>query len=203
MNILFYTKKGGQGKTTHAIGYAKYSNSTVYTNDYDNGTLEVYENLFDNNKLKPIKPGERIEDIEISDNESLVFDMGGYVDSRISTIAKFVDLCVVPICYQSKADIVPAVQTINELEKYNKNIVILINNTEKQYVNAISDALKEKFTHKQFIVNKSKYINRLADENKTIFDLLNSGGLEKHFLSRALIPQINEFYNYIKKINND
>lgn len=198
MNILFYSRKGGQGKTTHAIGFASYKKADFYTNDFGNSTIEIFASLFKNKnqEFKELAPDEKIE---IGQDKSNIFDFGGFLDSRIINVAKFVDCCVVPIFYQSRADLVPAVQTIIELEKYNKNIVILINNTDKEYIGQIQSALSKKFKHKIFIVNKSKYINRLADEGKTIFDLFNQGGLEKYML-KNLVDQIKSFYNYLEKL---
>lgn len=194
MNILFYSRKGGQGKTTHAISYALYAKAVCHTNDYDNSTIEIFGSLFKDGKLREIHPGDKIEIEEGSNN---VFDFGGFLDKRVINVAKFVDYCVVPIRYESKTDLTPAVQTIIELEKYNQNIIILINNTDKDYVDGVKDALSKKFKHKIFVVNKSKYIHRLSDENKTLFDLFNKGGLGKYQL-KNLITQIKNFYNYLK-----
>lgn len=194
MNILFYSRKGGQGKTTHAIGYAHYTKSNFYTNDYGNSTIEIFKPLFENREIKEFKPGEKIE---VEEGKNNVFDFGGFLDNRVVGVAKYVNYCVVPIFYQSKTDLVPAIQTIIELEKYNKNIVILINNTDKGYTQDIENALSKKFQHKIFIINKSKYIHRLSDENKTVFDLFNRGGLERHQL-KTLIAQIKNFYQHLK-----
>lgn len=194
MNILFYSRKGGQGKTTHAIGYAHYTKSNFYTNDYGNSTIEIFKPLFENREFKELKPSEKIE---IEESKSNVFDFGGFLDNRVVGVAKYVNYCVVPIFYQSKTDLVPAIQTIIELEKHNKNIVILINNTDKEYTQDIENALSKKFKHKIFTINKSKYIHRLSDENKTVFDLFNKGGLEKYQL-KTLVTQIKNFYQHLK-----
>lgn len=199
MKVLFYTKKGGQGKTTHSVGYAHYSNSIIYTNDFNNGTLEVYGGLFSDGRMRSFVAG---EEIEVNEDDNLVFDMGGYVDNRIIQIASFVDICVVPIYYQSSADLIPSAQTILELEKYNKNIAILINNTDKEYIEEVKKALEKRFSYPIFVISKSKYINRLADENKTIFDLFNSGGLEKYML-KNLMPQIKNLYSYLDNFNGN
>lgn len=200
MNILFYSRKGGQGKTTHAIGFAHYTKADFITNDFGNSTTEIYAPLFKskNQTFKELRPD---EEIEIDDEKSNIFDFGGFLDNRIVNVAKFVDACVVPIYYQSTADLTPAIQTIIELEKYNKNIIVLINNTDKEYSDQIQKDLSKKFKHKIFTINKSKYISRLADENKTIFDLSNQGGLNKYML-RDLITQIETFYAYLKKQGN-
>ena len=84
------------------------------------------------------------------------------------------DVCVVPICYQSTADLMPAVKTILTLEKHNKNILILINNTPHADAEQLQSVLSERFTnHRIFTINRSRYIAKLADEGKTLFDLFS------------------------------
>jgi hypothetical protein len=85
------------------------------------------------------------------------------------------------------------------LAKYNDNIVILVNNTGKEEAEQVKETLEETFDHKVFIVNASKYINRLADEQKTVFDLSNASGLNRYMLRKTVIPQIEQFYNYLDK----
>ena len=197
MNVLFYNRKGAQGKTTHAIAFAHYKKADFFTNDFGNSTIEIYAPLFKskNQEFKELAPD---EEIEVDDEKNNVFDFGGFLDNRIINVAKFVDCCVVPFFYQSKADLVPTIQTVIELEKYNKNIIILINNTEKDYIDQIKSDFSKKFKHKIFVINRSKYIHQLADENKTIFDLSNQGGLKKYML-KELIDQIKAFYSHIEK----
>ena len=43
MTVFFYSIKWGQGKTTHAVGYAKHAGTVLVTNALDNGTAEIYE----------------------------------------------------------------------------------------------------------------------------------------------------------------
>ena len=43
MITFFYSIKGGQGKTTHAVGYAKHRGAVLVTNDIDTGTADIYE----------------------------------------------------------------------------------------------------------------------------------------------------------------
>lgn len=195
MNILFYSKKGGQGKTTHAISYAHYKKANFYTNDYGNSTIEIFKPLFESGdvEFREMKPS---ESVRVNPNKSNIFDFGGFLDKRVITIAKYVDYCVVPINYQSKTDLIPSISTINELKKYNKNIIILINNTDKKYSELVKEALGKQFSYKIFIINSSKYIHRLSDESKTIFDLFNKGGLEG-FQLKKLHSQIKDLYNHL------
>jgi hypothetical protein len=196
-SVLIYNKKGNMGKTSHAISLAHYLGADFYTNDIGNSTLEIYSGLFKgkDQEFKELKPDEKIT---IDDEKSNVFDFGGFLDNRIINVSKFVDWCIVPICYQSSADLTPSITSIINLEKYNKNIIILINNTDKEYVEYLSTTLAKKFKYPIFVVNKSKYINKLADENKTIFDLSQTKGISKFWIA-PLVDQMKQFYSYLEK----
>lgn len=99
MNLLFYSAIGRQGKTTHAIGYAQYKGAKLYTNDVQNATKELYGDMFKQGDFVEIGVG---EEIEIDDSDNIVFDLGGYIDSRLVDVIKYVDACVVPIASQAK-----------------------------------------------------------------------------------------------------
>ena len=200
MNLLFYSAIGRQGKTTHAIGYAQYKDAKLYTNDVQNATKELYGDMFKKGDFVEIGVG---EEIAIDDNDSIIFDFGGYIDSRLVDVISYVDACVVPISYQSKSEYIPAVRTINALAEHNKNIVILINNTATKLIPEVKEALEETFpNYPIFVVNSSRYISRLANYQKTLFDLLDAGdGLEKHRIQETLIPQIKDFYDHLDNIS--
>ena len=199
MNLLFYSAIGRQGKTTHAIGYAQYKGAKLYTNDVQNATKELYGDMFKKDHFVEIEVG---EEISIDDKDSIVFDFGGYIDSRLVDVIKYVDVCIVPISYQSKSEYIPAVRTINALAQHNKNIVILINNTAKNLIPELKEVLSETFpNYPIFVVNSSRYISRLANYQKTLFDLLDTGdGLERHRIKESLIPQIKAFYHHLDNI---
>ncbi len=200
MNLLFYSAIGRQGKTTHAIGYAQYKGAKLYTNDVQNATKELYGDMFKKGDFVKIGVG---EEIAIDDDDSIVFDFGGYIDSRLVDVISYVDACVVPISYQSKSEYIPAVRTINALAEHNKNIVILINNTATKLIPEVKEALEETFPdYPIFVVNSPGYISRLANYQKMLFDLLDAGdGLEKHRIQETLIPQIKAFYDHLDNIS--
>ena len=108
-------------------------------------------------------------------DEHIVFDFGGWVESRVLQAAKLADVCVVPIFYQSTADLMPAVKTILTLKKHSDNIVILINNTAPADAKELQSVLAERFPNYRIItINHSRYIARLADEGKTVSEMLLS-----------------------------
>lgn len=196
-SFLFYNKKGAMGKTTHAIIATDYFQGNFYTNDVGNDTLKIYSSFLQDNsrEFKELAPK---EEILIDDEKCNIFDFGGFLDNRIIGVAKFVDYCIVPICYQSIADLTPSLTSIANLSEYNKNIVILINNTDKKFVQPIFDALRKKFEYPIFVVNQSEYIRRLANANVTIFDLHQAKGSNKRQLEKPMRQMI-ELYSYLEK----
>lgn len=202
MNFLFYSRKGGQGKTTHSAAFAHYLGAKFITFDYGNGTAKNLSGLFEPGKFVELKPN---DDIVAYDDEDNVFDFGGYLDSRVIKIAKVADFCVIPIFYQSDLDIDPFVSTIIEIGKHNKNIVILINNTDKEYIEDIKDAVSSKFNYKIFVISKSKYISKIASNKKTPFQILNDKdtSLLERFTVRKITNEMKEFYDYLLKVKKD
>lgn len=202
MRALFYSIKGGQGKTTHAIGYAKYKDALYITNDYESGTLEIYSDLFVENQLQIIRPENKLDFSALKRIDDIIFDFGGWVDEKIKDIAQNVDVVIIPIYYQSIADLMPCLKTVNSLAQYNTNIIILINNTDSRDINALKKQLETNLPdNKIFVINRSKYITRLANEGKTIFDLAKEGGIIKFNLKRTgLAQQIKDFYRYLDNI---
>ena len=196
MNVLFYSVKWGQGKTTHAVWYTKYADLQLCTNDSQNATVDIYGSLFPEKPIIVLKPGEGINDIP---DNWIVYDFWGFLDKRVVEVAQKVNLCVVPVYYQSIADITPAIKTIDALKEYNPNIIILINNSdpkETRYLETLFDELTPNIP--KFIINKSKYISKLPNEWKTISELFDENGLNKYML-RNLLPQIKKMYSYIDK----
>lgn len=195
MKILFYSIKGGQGKTTHAVWYAKHLWAKLLTNDFESGTADVYGSVLEPGQIVTIAPG---EEIKVSDDENIVFDFGWWVESRVLQATEMADICVVPIYYQSTADLMPAVKTILTLEKHNENIVILINNTALADAKELQGVLAERFpNYRIFIVNHSRYIARLADEGKTVSEMMMSfRGLHRHMI-KPIKAQIESFYEHL------
>lgn len=198
MNTLFYSRKGGQGKTTHAVAYARHVGAHFVTFDYDNGTRGLYENMIPEGRFHEITPtGELVAYA----GESHVFDFGGYLDDRIIKTAKVCDQCVVPIAFQSPAEIKPFIDTVAELAKHNSNIVLLINNTEREYIDELKEAIRKNFDFPIFVIPKTKFISKLSVYQETPIELYEGREvslLQRHHLKK-LAPIFREFYDYLSK----
>jgi cellulose biosynthesis protein BcsQ len=180
-HVSFFSSKGGQGKTTLAVNYALYTESIYYTNDFKSGTKNIYSELFPKNSFKLIS--EDITDIELEDKTNVVFDFGGYIDKMIPSILSASDLCVIPIMYQSNADLEAFSLIIDSISKINENIIIVINNTESHYIEQLYLGLSERYPFNIFIVKRSMYLTYLANEGKTPFNI-NATGITKHALNQ-------------------
>ena len=93
----------------------------------------------------------------------------------------------------------PCIKTIQTLQAHNPNIVILLNNTQPGYHAEIQDFFRQNFPqYPLFVVNPSRYINRMANEGKTVSDLFCLGGLHKYAL-RKVRPQLEKFYDHLSR----
>jgi hypothetical protein len=107
------------------------------------------------------------------------------------------DVTVVPLSYQSTADLMPAVKTVAAVQPYCANVVLLINNTAPEHVEGLRQVLTTRFPDVPvLVINHSLYISRLADDGLDVFDLADLGGIERYQLRRVL-PQIKTLYDFL------
>ena len=177
--ILVYNPKGGQGKTTISVNFALYSAYDFFTNDYRTGSEDLYREKFPEGKFHAIDP----DDIHILVPAKSVFDFGGWLDERIVKIASKMDLCIIPICYQSKADWQPFAKLIISLSKINSKIVIVINNTRREYVEQLLEVIPQTVgDYPVKVIKPSLFMGYLADQGETPFEIRGITGAPKKAL---------------------
>lgn len=170
--VLFYNAKGGQGKTTLAAHFALYSDSHFYTNEYKIGTEDLYKDVLTQNGRKP----ERFNIIAGQDErlvveDRAVFDFGGSLDGKIPAVARACDLCVIPIHYQSKAELRSLFIMLSALAEYNRHILIVINNTETAFIPSLEAGLIKETPYPVKVIRHSAFMTYLANEGLTPFQL--------------------------------
>ena len=167
----------------------------LVTNDLDTGTADIYEAALPAGRIVTLEPGQSLKSVrDRLKGKPLVIDFGGFVESRVIEAATMANVTVVPLSYQSTADLMPAVKTVSALQPYCATIVILINNTEPVHVDELQGILSARFpTVPVLVINHSRYISRIADDGLTVFDIAALGGLERHQL-RHILPQIERLY---------
>lgn len=166
----------------------------LVTNDLDTGTADIYESVLDG-RIAVLEPGQSLADLVRQFKDTpLVIDFGAFVEARVIEAARMADITIVPLCYQSTADLMPAVKTILALQAHTKEIVLLINNTHPEHVEDLKNAIDTRFPNLPIlVVSPSRYINRLADDGLTVQEIAALGGLESYQL-RNILPQVEALY---------
>ena len=184
---------GRMGKTT--IAYTLYKNANTrfkyVTNDIENASIKLKKNVEEEDLIYVSKDAE----ININPKDNVIFDFGGKPDERLLDVAQYVDYIIVPIAYQSNSELQLTIKNINALMERNKNIILVINNTELADTKLVNVALSAVFEDINILeIHHSKYIRRLANENKTVFEVaqLNKGDAKR--LNRKIIPQFKELF---------
>ncbi|MGQ0672876.1 MAG: hypothetical protein ACT4N2_08380, partial [Hyphomicrobium sp.] len=118
---------------------------------------------------------------------------------RILEAAAMADVTVVPLSYESTADLMPAVKTVTALKQHARTIAILINNTAPEHVGDLKTILAIRFPKVPvLVVNHSRYISRLADDGLSVFDIADLGGIERYQL-RNILPQVKKLHEFLDK----
>ena len=205
-DVLFYNDLGRQGKSTLAYNFYDFQKQKniigkYVTNDMVNISFPI-KKLIGEKNIVSIAAG---EEVRIDTDDFNIFDFGGYLDNRVVSVTKHVKYIVMPISYVSNSELKITAKTIKGLIKYNPNIVVVFNKTKKtkinrgrEMLNLLFEAYEIDTKHiKVFVVNESEYMTRLSDIEQSIFDVANASKGDKAQLSKNIIPQLTEIYNYL------
>ena len=165
--ITFFNKKGGTGKTSLSFSIAKDLDYALLSND-DSVIEEIYPN-----KAKIL------DEIEII-NYDTIYDLGGYIDKNIIGLFKASDMVVVPTLLDINS-IKRTINTVLEVNKYCKNIIIVLNRIEKNKLGKYEQSVKALESLKKPIIKirESEAITNSIHRSKTISQLYHAGGLSK------------------------
>lgn len=122
MSYVVYSIKGGVGKTTLSVQVSQMLDYTYVTNDSHSSA----------HNLMPEEKGFLVstEDYdEIPFDENVVYDFGGFKDSRINDIIKQASKIIIPTL-TSIVDVQATIATLKDVSEINKNIIIVINRTK-------------------------------------------------------------------------
>lgn len=131
MAVVFYTIKGGVGKTTLSVQLAQMLKYYYVTNDAHASAHD----LLDEERAVLIDSQEK----EIPFDDEAIYDFGGYKDLRIKSIIEKAKIVCVPTL-MSRVDINACLSSVQEISLINKNILIIINRAKP---NGKADELKE------------------------------------------------------------
>ncbi len=173
--ITVYTLKGGEGKTTLATAIALEGDWAVITND-------------PHSDLRSALPEERFlvldKDDQLPSEEDLfgadiIFDPGGFVDSRMIEAIKMSDYVIVPVTeFGKKLTTERFIASIFEIEQYTKKIIIVLNKITEENAKIARDQLKkEKYPYPVFEIKKNEAFEIVLTEGIPLSEIVKKGGL--------------------------
>lgn len=194
MKIVIFNIKGGQGKTSLAINLAFALNGGVITNDI----YSPLETVLPENRFVKVGLNEQFPDIE-EDNAYIIYDLGGWIDVRCVKLLQEADLIIIPVINDYINNQV-ALNTIEEVKKYNEKILIVANRTEKNDYNEIKTLITH-FYQDQFEVlelKKSTAFSKIFAKSKSIDEIIKEDKLLA-FAYREFIEQLQNIVDFINK----
>ena len=193
MLIVVYNFKGGEGKSKIATNLALTLNYSVVTND----VYSPIDKIFDETKMLKLYPGDEMPDFDEQDN--IIFDFGGYADPRVASVLQKAKCVIIPITNEED-NIQVGINTIDEVSKYSKNIIIVANKTEKNDFDAISADLNQLYSYPIFEVKKSNVVKKLTTSGKSVKEIASQATLFKLPFSKVA-DQFDAIIEYIKSLS--
>lgn len=191
MKIVVWNLKGGQGKTVLSLSLAMLYDCYVVTNDVHSPIDEVLPEgkalRINNDEGLPNVPG----DID------LIYDFGGYPDSRVIDAAKQASHVIIPIIYDSPLEMQVTINAISEIEEYNNNIVIIANKCQKGDFSKVTEVLSQFYDYPILEVKKSTAFAKAIEKKKSLQKIIDSNKLLAYHYSKPL-EQARAIMNFIK-----
>jgi cellulose biosynthesis protein BcsQ len=191
MKITIYNLKGGVGKTHIALNLALTLDFGIITNE----PFSPLEEILEESDFYKLKRTEALP--EIPENANTIFDFGGYLDKRVIEALKQSHCVIIPVVNEF-IDVHTTVSFIQEIEGYNKNIIIVANKTQKGDYAAIKETMKEFYPDYPVLeIKQSRAMPNIFKEKKAIKAMVESGGL-KAFSYQSIEKQFSELIKKIK-----
>lgn len=195
MKLTVYNLKGGVGKTSLSLNLALTLDYGIITND----VYSPIENVLPKERLMKLEPNDDVP--EIPKDYDILFDFGGYLDARVIKALKASDFVLIPIVCNI-LNVQVSISTIEEIKKYNDNIIIIANKTQQEDFREITEALDELgYKYPIFEIKQSRALDAVFEKKRSIGSMVEEGGLQGYSF-RLVNQQFNVLINYLKERKN-
>lgn len=188
--LTFWSVKGGVGKTTLALNFSFHFDCGIITNE----RYTMLDKVLSKESFLKLKENQDVP--SIPKEHSVIFDMGGFLDTRVKQAIKQSDYVIIPTT-SDKLDLQGMISTIGEVKNINNNIIIVVNKSERQEdFLATQSLVKEVGDYPVFEIKKSRALKNIIDEKRSIIQTQERGGLIGYTL-KSLSKQFIDLTNYI------
>lgn len=178
---VIWNLKGGQGKTVLSLAIAMLEGAFIVTNDVHSPVDEV----LGGERALPLKMTESLP--TVPSDVDLIYDFGGYPDARIIDAAKDAEFVVIPIVYESPLEMQVTINAIAEIEKYNTNIIVVINKAGKGDMERAKEVFESMdISYPMVEIKKSKAFSRAVEQKKSLEEMIAENPLLKYHYSKPL-----------------
>ena len=167
--ITFYNKKGGTGKTSLSFNVAKDLDYFLLSND-DSVIEKIYE---EKSKI--------MEELEVVRGAKIVYDLGGFIEKETIEVFKASDLIIVPTTLDINS-IKRTINTVQELEDYNSNIIIVVNRIQSKTAHKYKESLEalNSLDKEILLIRESEALVNSLYKAKTILELYKENALMRN-----------------------
>lgn len=171
MKITTYNVKGGVGKTDISLNMALTLDYGIITNE----PFSPLETVLGAENFLKLNPGDKLP--KLPKDADIVFDFGGYLDNRVIEALKQSDVVLVPVINEFK-DLHTTINFIQEIEDYNKKIIIVVNRAQKGDYVSVCEAMKAFYSYPVFEIKSTRALPNIMKEKKSVKAMVKEGGLK-------------------------
>ena len=180
MRIVVWNLKGGQGKTVLSLNLAMLEGAFVVTNDVHSPIDDV---LGEDRALR-LSMRDPLPDVPAE--IPLIYDFGGYPDARIIEAAKTATHILIPLVYESPLEMQVTINAINEIERYNPNITIILNKAKAGDYERAKEVLGKFYEYPILEVKQSTAFARSIEQKKSLQQLVDESPLFSFHYSKPI-----------------